>query len=75
MVAQKTKTEPKRRGRKPALDAAGVERVWWFYRNTSLKAAAIARREGVSDGVVRKVLDGTYFPRENPGVDIRPAKG
>lgn len=54
----------KRRGRRPKLDAEQCEQVRRFYHYTELCVAAIARRFKVAPGVIDKIIDDKYTPRE-----------
>jgi hypothetical protein len=50
----------KRRGRRPKLTLAQCIDVRWYYKQTDMSMAAIARRFDSSPGVIAKVIDGKY---------------
>jgi len=59
-------TEPKRRGRRPALTPEQVEHARDLYRNTSCSLERIGRHFGVSQGTAERAVFGKP-PYDDPG--------
>jgi hypothetical protein len=54
------------RGRPRALDADGVAKVWWYYRNTTCNLEQIATHVNCSAQTVSQVLSCKGAYRERP---------